>query len=97
MDNNAKLKLHSRVRHRRVGDDGVVVCMHNGTVLVVNEVGSFIIEKLMETSDSEQIIASLCLQFDVNDAQARFDFEHYINHLKDKNVVADDNETSLVT
>lgn len=85
---NPIIKLHTRVRHRQVGADGVVVCMHNGTVLVVNEVGSHIIQKLNESNDVDEIIESVCTEFEVTKDQARSDFDDYVDHLIEKNVVS---------
>jgi adenosyl cobinamide kinase/adenosyl cobinamide phosphate guanylyltransferase len=43
---NEQIRLTSQVRHRAVGDEGVLVHLENGRVLVVNEVGLFIVQQL---------------------------------------------------
>lgn len=81
------VNLHPRVRHRQVGDEGVVVCMHSGDVLVINQVGAHIVNKLRESSDVNDLLVSICEVFDVPQAQAQTDLIIYLHELSEQNVV----------
>ena len=43
---NEKVRLSGRVRFRAIGDEGVMVHLESGRVMVVTEVGMFIVEAL---------------------------------------------------
>lgn len=80
--------LNPRVRHRRVGDEGVVICMHSGDVLVVNSVGAHIVQQLSEPQSKSDLLASICSVFDVPEDQARQDLNHYIQALSEQGVLS---------
>ena len=81
------LSLNSRVRHRKVGDEGVVVCMHNGNVIIVNEVGAYIVEQLKEPQSFDSMVSAISAQFDVTEQQATQDLPAYLVSLSDQQVL----------
>lgn len=82
------LVLTPRVRYRAVGEDGVVVHLDNGRVLVVNDVGLRIIELLAEPVSRTAIVARLTEEFEVTVERAEEDLEHYLGELEVEQVLA---------
>ena len=69
--NNEQIGLTSRLRHRAVGDEGVLVHLDNGRVIVVNEVGLHIVQQLETPKTKQALTDSIISAFDVDAAQAR--------------------------
>lgn len=82
------LLLSPRVRHRAVGQDGVVVHLENGRVLVVNEVGLRIIELLAEPINRAALAARIAEEFEVTAEDAEADLDHYLDELDAEQVLA---------
>lgn len=81
------ISLNSRVRHRKVGEDGVVVCMHNGQVLVVSEVGIHILEQLKQPKTITALVQSISDVFAVEADQASHDLSLFLAELSEQDVV----------
>ena len=84
---NKELSLNSRVRHRLVGDEGVVVCMHNGNVIIVNEVGAFIVDQLKQSISFTSLASEISNYFDVSADQASNDLNDYLSELSTQEVL----------
>ncbi len=82
------IRLSSRVRSRGVGDEGVLVHLESGRVLVVNEVGQHIVEAIgrraMTVDELSDAVASA---FDVDASQARADVMAFLDQLRAENAV----------
>ena len=63
---NEKIALSSRLRHRAVGDDGVLVHLDNGRVIVVNEVGLHIVQQLASPRTKQELAESIASAFAVD-------------------------------
>ena len=81
------LSLNSRVRHRKVGDEGVVVCMHNGNVIIVNEVGAYIVDQLKAPQSFDSMVSAISSQFQVTEDQAQQDLPTYLTELSEQQVL----------
>jgi len=81
------LSLTSKVRHRTVGDDGVLVHLDNGRVIVVNEVGLHIVQALDVPITRKDLAASVAVEFDVSAEQAAADLDVYIAELDKEQVL----------
>jgi len=82
-----RLRLSSQARHRAVGEDGVLVHLANGRVLVVNEVGLYIVEQLRTPRTRQELAASIADAFDVSVDQAAADLETYLAELDAEQVL----------
>ena len=82
------ISLASRVRHRAVGEDGVLVHLDNGRVIVVNEVGRHIVQLLDKPMSRKALVASLVAEFDVTAEQAETDLDSYLAELAQEQVLA---------
>ena len=81
MDNNEIVSLTSRVRHRAVGEEGVLVHLDNGSVLVVNEVGLHVVKLLDRPCSRENLAENIASEFDVSIEQAASDLAVYLEQL----------------
>lgn len=76
------VRLSSRVRHRAVGDEGVLVHLERGQVLVVNELGMFIVQQLEQAPTTAGNLAdAVAAGFDVEAEQARNDVSAFLDRL----------------
>lgn len=77
------LLLHPRVRHRSVGNESVAVGMHSGSVLVLNEVGEYILKQLGNPQKFDDIVFSIFGEFDgVSMEQAEKDVQGFLSELE---------------
>lgn len=83
----AQLVLSSRIRHRAVGDEGVLVQLESGRVIVVNEVGLHIVQQLASPQTRPQLADSIARHFDVDLAQATADLDLYLAELDQEQVL----------
>lgn len=82
LGNASKVCLSDRLRYRTVGDEGVLVHLENGRVLVVNEVGMHCVQALARRAMTvPDLVASVVEAFDVDAEQARADVEAFLDEL----------------
>jgi hypothetical protein len=86
LNTSNKLCLSAQVRHRAVGADGVLVHLQNGRVIVVNEVGLYIVQLLQEPISRAAISESISSEFDVTLQQAESDLTKYLYELDQENI-----------
>ena len=84
---NNKLSLSAQVRHRAVGEDGVLVHLQNGRVIVVNEVGHYIVQLLQEPTTTVAMIESISAEFDVSLRQAESDLSDFLAELDQEDIL----------
>jgi len=87
MQDNQKISLTSQVRYRAVGDEGVLVHLENGRVIVVNEVGLFIVQLLAAPKTRRELAEAIALEFEVSADQAESDLELYLAELENEQVL----------
>lgn len=79
---NDHIALVPRLRYRAVGDEGVLIHLDSGRVIVVNEVGLYIIQQLKEPMTRQSLIDAIVNEFNVVAAEAEQDLEHYLQELE---------------
>ena len=89
---NETITLQSTVRYRAVGDDGVLVHLDNGRVIVVNEVGLFIVQLLGEQATHQALVEAVAAEFDVSADQAGADIDQFLRQLEEEQVLATSDE-----
>lgn len=82
-----RIRLSSQIRHRAVGEEGVLVHLANGRALVVNEVGLHIVGQLSAPRTRQELAASIAEAFDVSSEQAAADLETYLAELDAEQVL----------
>ena len=90
MNNTApeeQICLTSRVRHRAVADDGVLINLESGRVVVVNEVGLHIVQELTSPKTRQGLVDSIIGHFDIDAEQATADLEIYLAELESDQIL----------
>ena len=87
MNSKTKLSLNPRVRFRSLGDEGVIVQIDTGRIIVVNQVGVRILECLSEQVEAGYLVATITEEFDVTAEQAEVDIVDFLNSLGEEAVV----------
>ena len=72
---------------RVVGDEAVLVLPGQGQVKVLNEVGARVWSLADGSRTVHQIAQEICQEFEVEDAQADVDVQHFIDVLVQKGVL----------
>ena len=85
--NTETISLIPRVRHRAVGEDGVLVHLDSGRVIVVNEVGQYIVQLLDQPMSRKALVACLLAEFDVSAEQAEVDIDLFLGELGNEQLV----------
>jgi hypothetical protein len=81
------ISLIPRVRHRAVGEEGVLVHLDSGRVIVVNEVGHYIVQQLDQPMRREALVAALVAEFEVSAEQAEADLDLFLGELGNEQLV----------
>lgn len=82
---NSALRLSSRLRYRAVGDDGVLVHLETGRVIVVNEVAFYIVQQLGEhRMTMPELADSLVREFEVEPDKAMSDVSVFLVELEEE-------------
>ncbi len=81
------VKLHSYIRWRKVGNEGVVLNQDEGEVLVLNELGVRIVELFEQGLSLDLLHARLLAEYDVDATVLDTDINRYIDELIKANVV----------
>lgn len=81
------LTLAPRMRHRRIGDEGVLINLDSSKVLVLSEVGLRVVELLNGSSTLSQLVTAITEEFEVGDDQARSDIGAFLSELEAEQVL----------
>ena len=84
---HTELVLSKNARHRSIGSEGVVMRQQEGEVMVVNQMGTDILNQLEQETRADEIIASLDKEYDVDIGILQNDVFHYLNELYSLNVI----------
>jgi hypothetical protein len=77
------IQLSDRVRYRTVGDEGVMVHLESGRVLVVNEVGIHCVQALgRQPMTVAELADAVAREFAVEAGQARADVAAFLDQMR---------------
>ena len=83
-----RFALTSKIRFRAIDDDGVLIHLDSGRVIVVNGVALRIIELLEDSPRSEADLArEIVSEYDVKKATALSDVRLFLDELKSEDVL----------
>ncbi|MCU0290567.1 MAG: PqqD family protein [Thermoanaerobaculaceae bacterium] len=86
------IRLSGRVRFRTVAEEGVLVHLRRGQVIVVSRVGLVIVKALAQGATSAAALAELVAgEFQVELGQARRDVEAFLDQLRAEEVLEEIN------
>ena len=80
-------RLCTDVRYRIVGGQAVIIVQEAGEAVVLNEVGTRVLELIDTGRSFAEIADDLCSRFDVDRKQAERDLGDYLKDLVDAGVV----------
>lgn len=83
MDDARRLKRNPDVSWRVIEGQAVLILNKEGEVQVLNELGTFIWERLEE--DPEEVVRAIVAQYEVTPEQARRDLEEFVDSLTASN------------
>ena len=89
------IRLVSRVRHRDVAGEGVLVHLDSGRVVVVNEVGHFLVRMLEQPMSREALVDALVAEFDVTAEQAEADIDVFLDELRNEQIVEQPDQAAV--
>jgi hypothetical protein len=81
------LKLTKNVRHRSIGDEGVLLRQTEGEVVLINELGTRILEHIEKGSLVDRMIAMLEKEYDVSSENLQNDTTEFLQQLIDLDVI----------
>ncbi len=80
--------LSPRIRYRAVDNEGVLVHLEHGRVIVVNEVGLYILQQLDRPKSAHELSQAVAEEFAVDLEQAQQDVDHYLQELATEQILA---------
>ncbi len=83
----SRFRLKRDVLYRRVWDEGVVLLKSLGEVLVLNDVGTRIVELCETGISARDLVTRLVQEFDVEPERLEADLRDFIQDLKDAGVL----------
>lgn len=81
------ISLSPRVRFRAVMDEGVVVHLESGRVIVVSEVGLRVLQALSSPCTRGSLVELITDEFEVDRQQAAADLDIYLGELEQEQVI----------
>ncbi len=82
-----QLSLTSRIRYRTVDNESVLIHLENDRVIVVNEVGLYIVQQLASPQTRQALADCIASHFDTDAEQAASDLDRYITELDKEQVL----------
>ena len=74
-------RLDPHARFRVMDDEGIFVLQDAGEVLVVNEIGAFIVEQLKSERSLDEVVAKMTERYAVDADRARLDAGSLLDEL----------------
>jgi len=74
-------RVDPHARFRVMDDEGIFVLQDAGEVLVINEVGAFIVEQLKAERSLDEVVATLTARYTVDAERARADASSLLDQL----------------
>ena len=87
VDYSSYLKLSSSVRYRQIDNQGVLVQLGTGRVIVVNQLGLEIVKSLSSGTTKEKLIETVLQEYGVEYQQAASDIDRYLETLSSEDVL----------
>ena len=82
------VSLKPRIRYRAVGEEGVLVDLESGRVIVVNEVGLQIIQSLGKPRSRQSLVKMLVDDFEITEESAGSDVDAFLAELDREQLVS---------
>jgi hypothetical protein len=80
--------LKPRIRFRALGEEGVMINMESGRVIVLNEVGLKIVQALEKPKTRCQLVEIVTKEYEVAERQAEIDLEKFLANMTVEQVLS---------
>ena len=81
------MKIDEKFFLEELKDSSVLISTKDNYYFILNDVASFIWKKLKEGKEKNEIIASLCQEFEVEKDLAISDYDKFIERLKNDGII----------
>lgn len=88
--NQPAYRLRKEIRHRKVGNDRVVVRQEANEILVLNELGSRVLEAIEAKTPIAQLVGSITAEYEVAADTVERDIERHLAELAERGVIEPD-------
>lgn len=83
-------RLRNEIRHRKVGNDRVVVRQEANEILVLNELGARVLEAIEARSSMAELTESIVEEFEVERPKVEADLQRHLAELVASGVIEPD-------
>lgn len=87
------MKINKNIGYRIIDGEMFIVTPFNKTLHNLNETGTFIFQQIEKKKSQDEIIDRICEEFEVEREIAKKDVEDFIEKLKKKQILKDDNHS----
>ncbi len=81
-------RVDPHARFRVMDDEGIFVLQEAGEVLVVNEIGAFIVEQLQAERSVDDVVTAITVRYDVDQDRARADAQVLLDALLEAGAIS---------
>ena len=89
INTSTRFSLSSDVRHRSIGGEGVIVRQDDGEVLVINEIGTKLVELAKDGDCVKDMIDAILLDYEVGASTLEKDVFEYLVELCNLNIIVE--------
>ena len=86
-DKSTRFTLSSDARHRSIDGEGIIVRQDDGEVIVINEIGTNLVEKVKNGDCIKDMIDAISNDYEVGGADLEKDVFEYLIELHDLNII----------
>ncbi|HEY3130400.1 MAG TPA: PqqD family protein [Acidobacteriota bacterium] len=81
-----RLKISDRIAARIIGGETVIVGLDDNTMNILNDVGTFIWERVDAGKTLHEIIPEICAEYEVDEQTAKRDTETFVEEMLSKKI-----------
>jgi len=82
-----RFRVREDITHRIIDNEAAIVRPSDGTLIILNESGTFIFENLVKGLSPERIIKKIVDEFDVDIKRAERDLKSFLRLMKKESVI----------
>jgi hypothetical protein len=85
-----RLRISDRVAARIIGGEAVIIGLDDNTMNVLNDVGTFIWERVDKGRTIREIVAEMCDEYEVDEETACSDVNRFVQEMVDKKLLREE-------
>ena len=87
-----QLKISDRVAARIIGGETVIIGLDDNTMNILNDVGTFIWERVDAGKAMREIVSEICDEYEVDEEMAQRDAEMFVKEMLSKKMFLESDE-----